>query len=165
MTPAPRKTFADHIAFVIGTGFGSGLLRPAPGTWGSIVGFAYFAALMRIPSCVLIFAIAIALFLAGIWSAGKCEAFFGEKDPGSVVIDEIACVPFALWPFYFTENRDAWWLWLAVFIVYRILDIVKIFPGRRLEKLGGGAGIMFDDLLSSLYTAALFFAAIKLRLV
>jgi phosphatidylglycerophosphatase A len=76
-----------------------------------------------------------------------------DPDPGCVVLDEIACASIALLPFFGTSLR--WWEWLMAFAVYRIADITKPFPARRIEKLPGGWGIMFDDVVSSLYVAIL----------
>lgn len=151
------KSVADRIALVLGTGFGSGFLRPAPGTWGSLVGFAYFYLLLRLPLASAL-AIVAAVIALSVWASGRCAVIFGKKDPGKVVIDEIAAVPLAAWPLALMAERP-WWLWVAVFVVWRLADIVKPAPARQLEALPGGWGIVADDLMSAAYVGALFWLA------
>jgi len=154
------NSLSDRFAFVIGTGFGSGLLKPAPGTWGSVVGFAYFAALMRLPLALAILVAAAVVPLA-VWSSGVCARILGRKDPGQVVIDEIAAVPLVCWPVLLLDGRP-WWLWAALFVAWRIADIVKPAPARQFEALPGGWGIVADDLMSAAYVGAAFWLALRL---
>ena len=92
--------------------------------------------------------------MVSIWAAGRCETLFRRKDPSSVVIDEIAPLPFGFWPlFYFDETR--WPVWVAAFCLYRLTDILKPWPARRLESLGGGFGIVMDDVVTAIYTGLL----------
>jgi phosphatidylglycerophosphatase A len=139
----------DRFALALGTGLGTGFLRPAPGTWGSLVGFAYFAALLRCPLFVAA-AIAAAVILLAVWSAGESARLLAKKDPGEVVIDEIAAIPLAAWPLALAPA--AWPWWLAAFALWRVMDIAKPSPARQLEKLPGGWGIVADDLMSALYS-------------
>jgi len=78
-----------------------------------------------------------------------------------VVIDEIAAVPFAAWPLALLHTPP-WWLWLAVFIAWRLADIVKPFPARRFESLPGGWGIVMDDLMSAVYVGVAFWAYFRI---
>jgi len=153
------KPVADRVALVIGTGFGSGLLRPAPGTWGSVVGFAYFYLLMRVPLAAAL-GIAAAVIALSVWASGRCAVIFGKKDPGQVVIDEIAAVPLAAWPLALTAQP--WWMWGAVFVAWRLADIVKPAPARQLEALPGGWGIVADDLMSAAYVGGALWLALRL---
>jgi phosphatidylglycerophosphatase A len=147
-----------RLAFFIGTGFGSGLLRPAPGTWGSIVGFGYFFLLLKLPAAVACI-LALVVIALSIWTADETARQLGKKDPGEVVIDEIAAVPLAAWPLALLA-KPAWWLWVAVFVAWRIADIIKPPPARQLEALPGGWGIVADDLMSAAYVGAILWAAI-----
>jgi phosphatidylglycerophosphatase A len=79
----------------------------------------------------------------------------GKKDPSSVVIDEAVCVPITLLPILIYRVRPGWLWWVIFFIIYRVLDIIKPFPARRLESLGGGLGILLDDVVSASYGAVL----------
>ena len=158
----PPLTALDRLALLLGTGFGTGFIRPLAPTWGSIPGFLYFAALLWLGSWEWGAAITFAGIVAGVWSAGRSERLIGTKDPKPVVVDEWACAPLALWPLAFLAERPLW-LWVALFCVYRIADGLKPFPARRLEALGGGFGIMLDDVVSASYVGALFFAAVHFR--
>jgi|SRR5579862_861169 len=152
----------DRLALFIGTGAHSGFFTPAPGTWGSVLGFFYFKLLLELRSGGVWFTLIVGLFAAGIWSAGRCERLLGRKDPGQVVIDEIACAPFALWPLLLLENRP-FWLWLLLFAGYRLFDILKPYPADRVERFGGGLGVMLDDLVSSSYLGVLFYLVLWLQ--
>ena len=97
--PPPEPTADNSFVVWFAQGFGIGRLKPAPGTWGTLLGLAWFAALVVIGS--------LPAFLAGIlisvpvcaWACGEAEMALGEKDPGSVVMDEIIAVPlcFSAW--------------------------------------------------------------------
>lgn len=150
-----RWQHRERLAWIVATGAGVGLLRPAPATWGTIVGFAYFYLLAKLP--LLSFGILVVAGLAlGVWSAGHSERLLGRKDPREVVIDEIACTPLALWPMLILTAPPIW-VWGAVFIAHRIFDIIKPFPARQLERAPGGWGVMLDDFVASAYAGLLFF--------
>jgi len=130
----------------------------APGTFGSVVGLALVLALAQLPlngakrTAALAAAAAIVLAV-GIWSAGKAEEVFGRKDPGQVVIDEVAG---QLVTFLAAADRPRLtWKWLlAGFVLFRVFDIIKPPPARNLERLPGGWGIMLDDCAAGLYSLA-----------
>ena len=150
----------NRLALLIATGFGSGWLRPAPGTWGSLVGFGYFFLLLKVPPA-LAASIAVAVIALAVWSAGSAAEQLGRKDPGQVVIDEICAVPLAAWPLAQLASAP-WWLWLAAFALWRIADIVKPAPARQLEALPGGWGIVADDLMSAVYAGAVLWIAMRI---
>jgi phosphatidylglycerophosphatase A len=144
--PAPSASPADRFAMMLATGFGSGYGPIAPGTWGSIPGVALAFGLDRLGgpwaglAGVLVFAV------AGVWAADRAERLLGQKDPGPVVVDEIAGQMLTLL-FLPTTAR----VLLAGFFLFRVLDVLKPWPARRLEDLPGGSGIMADDLMVGLY--------------
>jgi phosphatidylglycerophosphatase A len=148
------------VAVLIATGLGAGYLKPAPGTWGSVVGFAYFMVLLRLPLALAV-TLAIAVIAVSIWSSAETARIFARKDPSEVVIDEIAAVPLAAWPLA-QLSHASWLLWLGVFVVWRIADIIKPFPARQLEALPGGWGIVTDDLMSATYVGLVLWGAIRL---
>jgi len=96
----------------------------------------------------------VAVTCAGIWAATRTEQLSGRKDPGKVVVDEVAGQFIALFPLtLFTR-----WSTVAVivsFILFRFFDIVKPYPANRLQELEGGAGVMFDDLVAGVYGAVI----------
>ncbi len=101
----------------------------------------------------LVIIVAILLVtLAGIWAATRTEQLSGRKDPGKVVVDEVAGQLIALFPL----TLFARWSIVAViisFILFRFFDIAKPYPANKLQELNGGAGIMFDDLVAGVYGA------------
>jgi len=147
----PSLSLSQRAALFIGCGFGSGFIKPGPGTWGSLVGFAYFAALLWLP---LYPAIGVVLLVLGIsiWSAGICEELLKKKDPGEVVIDEIASIPLVLWPIVFIPHSSPW-MWVTGFIAFRVLDIAKPFPIKQLQSIRGGLGILVDDVVAALFAS------------
>ena len=82
----------------------------------------------------------------GIWAANQAETYFKRKDPGHVVIDEIAGQLVALLFMAPTPGRL-----IGGFFLFRLFDILKPYPARRLEALPGGTGIMLDDLVAGAY--------------
>jgi phosphatidylglycerophosphatase A len=135
---------------VVATFFGIGRLRPGPGSWGSAVTVLSWAALahtlapsLRTPTAI---ALAIAVTLVGIPAATQVARGSGIKDPQFVVIDEVAGQLLAL-----VAVPLAWKSFLAGFILFRVIDIVKPPPVRQLEALPEGTGIMLDDIAAGLY--------------
>ena len=71
--------------------------------------------------------------LVGIWAASRTEKLSGRKDPGKVVVDEVAGQFIALFPLPFMSRERRWWTAIVAFILFRFFDIVKPYPARRLE--------------------------------
>jgi phosphatidylglycerophosphatase A len=156
--PLPPMSGIEKVALVIGTGFGSGFAKPFAPSWGSIPGFIYFVVVSRLalPIAVAIFA---AVLVPAVWSGTICERLLGCKDPRPVVIDEIAAVPFALWPLWFHLPIHPI-SWIVLFAIYRLLDFLKPWPANSLQSLKGGLGILVDDVISSTYMGIGLFAII-----
>lgn len=149
--PAPKRTHSplDYAALAIAT-FGVGYLPLIPGTFGSMVGVAIFLLLRLLPLQVFFIAAIIPL---GIWAAFRTERLLGLKDPGKVVVDEVAGQMIALLPLAFLANGPSW-VWVIVsFNLFRLFDIFKPYPAHRFEALPGGFGIMMDDLVAGVYAA------------
>ena len=100
--------------------------------------------------------------LAGTWAATRAEKLLGKKDPGAVVVDEVAG---QLITFLFVPWLAGPWTVFAGFLAFRVFDIWKPYPVRRLEGLGGGLGIMADDMLAGFYAAAAMSLLVSIRLV
>ncbi|MCP3977947.1 MAG: phosphatidylglycerophosphatase A [bacterium] len=135
-----------HPWIILASGFGSGYSPFAPGTAGSAVGLALFAPLAWYGPAWAPWVACLVFSLLGFPAAAAGERHFGKKDPGPVVIDEIAGQMLTL---LWLPATPA--VWIAGFFVFRVLDIFKPFPARRLEALGGGSGIMADDLVVGVY--------------
>jgi phosphatidylglycerophosphatase A len=139
---------ASHPAHIIAFGFGSGLVPIAPGTAGTLVGWAIGAFLGASARSAMVVAALCAAFLVGVWACEVTGRHLGVPDHGAMVWDEIvafllviAIVPGAL----------AWQL--SAFVLFRVFDILKPPPIRWFERrYHGGFGVMFDDLLAAGYT-------------
>ena len=154
----------DYLALSIAT-CGVGYLPLAPGTFGSLVGVGIFLLLVRatagIPLVVVVVGLTLVVTFAGIWAGSRIEELSGRKDPGKVVVDEVAGQLIALFPL----TLFAQWSTGAVilsFILFRFFDIVKPYPANRLQDLHGGMGIMFDDLVAGVYAAVIVSIILKI---
>lgn len=144
------RTPAGFLAF----GLGAGLSRFAPGTVGTVVAVPFAWLLMQMPPALYWAALA-ALFLLGVWLCGAASRMLGRHDPGNIVWDEMVgyWLTVALLPM-------TWGWWLAGFVAFRLFDILKPWPIRRLERaVGGGLGIMLDDVLAAVYAMLILAAA------
>ncbi len=145
-------TLGDYLALSIAT-CGVGYLPLIPGTFGSLLGVAIFLLLVQRVNPVVIVVSILVITLAGIWAAFRTEELSGRKDPGKVVVDEVAGQMIALLPLtVFTITPLAV---MISFILFRCFDIVKPYPAGRLEGLKGGFGIMCDDLVAGAYAAVI----------
>jgi len=163
--PQTRRGPGDYLALAIAT-FGVGLLPLAPGTWGSAVGVGIYLILRLLvldqghfPFLAAELITIVCITLAGIWAASQTERLSGRKDPGKVVVDEVAGQLIALVPITLVSILSWPVLVIVSFILFRFFDIVKPYPARRLEGLHGGLGIMCDDLVAGLYAGLLILAA------
>ena len=141
----------DYLALAIAT-CGVGYLPLIPGTFGSLVGVGIFLLLSQTAAGLVVSIVAITF--AGIWAGSRTEELAGRKDPGKIVVDEVAGQLIATLPLaFFTQ-----WSIAAVmvsFVLFRFFDIVKPYPANRLQEFKGGAGVMFDDLVAGVYAAVL----------
>ena len=129
---------------------GTGLAPYAPGTVGSLLG-VLLAWITRDMGLIPQIGMASFLFLAGIWICGESARRLGIHDHGGIVWDEIAGMYVVL-----IVTPMAIWAWILAFGLFRAFDIVKPWPIRDLDhRLGGGLGIMLDDLVAALYAALL----------
>ncbi len=135
------------LIMIIATGFYSGYLPKAPGTWGSLVGLALFF-LLHTLSLEVYLAVVTGIFIIGTFAAGEAEKIMDRKDPGLFVIDEIVGMLITMIAIPATP--------LAMtlgFILFRIFDIWKPFPIRLIDqRLHGGLGIMLDDVVAGIYS-------------
>ena len=133
-----------HITMALSTCFYLGYL-PASGTFASLAGIALFYLIRE--SLLLYFLVISILILGGIFLSTAAEKITGKKDPGCIVIDEVAgmLISLVFLPF---DLR----LVVLAFIIFRILDVFKPFPADRLQALPGGLGVMSDDIVAGIYT-------------
>jgi phosphatidylglycerophosphatase A len=150
--------------------FGLGWLPVAPGTFGSLPPVLLFVLMCRLGSTPTIIAIVMALLtlvgsLICIKFASTVIATTGESDPREVVADEFAgqAVTFSL--IAAAPISDVWVTGFLGFLLFRIFDISKPWPIRRLEKLPEGWGILADDLLAGVFAAIVLLVCIRLRII
>jgi len=144
-----RTVLRDPVNF-LAFGFGTGLAPVAPGTFGSIPGVLLFWLTLEFGLYVQL-GIAAVLALTGIWICGESARRIGVHDHGGIVWDEITGMYITLLVAPFTVTG-----WVLAFALFRAFDIVKPWPIRDLDhRLGGGSGIMLDDLVAALYAAVI----------
>jgi len=129
---------------LLATAGGLGYLPPAPGTYASALGAALCLPMLSLPWPVLAGAAAVLTGVA-IWAAGQVATARGIPDPSEVVIDEIA----GMWWAALLLPASPYDL-VAVFLLFRLFDVVKPAPIPRLERLPGGLGIVADDVAAGL---------------
>jgi phosphatidylglycerophosphatase A len=135
----------------------SGYFPIAPGTVGSAVGLLIYGVVWWAQSPVapaFEALLILCLFAAGVWAGTTAERYFGGIDPGPIVLDEVVGMLITL-----AFIPVGWTAALAGFVLFRIFDVIKPFPARRLEALHGGLGVMADDAMAAVY------ANVSLRLV
>ena len=156
------KTHKDLIRVVavdpvhwLAFGLGSGLLPKAPGTWGSLMTALVYWWVAPVTLMPLL-AFTMVLAVAGIWICGESARRLGVHDHPGIVLDEVVGMLLVL----MVVPGEPVWILLA-FVFFRIADIFKPWPIRDVDhRLGGGLGIMLDDVLAAVYAAL---AAIALQ--
>lgn len=139
----------DRVAYFIATAGFVGRFPVAPGTAGSLAGLALYALIRFAGDTTLEAAALVVTFMLGIWSATAAERLLGGKDPGPVVIDEVAGILITL-AFLDVNVAGA----IAGFCFFRVFDVLKPYPASRLEILPGGLGVMMDDAMAAVYSHA-----------
>ena len=159
----------------IAQGFGVGRIPFAQGTFGSLIGLAWFALLLCGRSWLIFAAGAAVGVVVSIWLCGEGEKQLNKKDPGSVILDEITAIPLCFvaamilaclrqnrtfWPgpaYFFSEAHGL--QTAAIFLLFRLFDIWKPWPVRQSQSLSGGLGITVDDVLAAGYVNLVVLAA------
>jgi len=142
-----------RFAVFLATAGYSGYFPIAPGTVGSAVGLAVYGFLRwsQTPLSPLTeLALIVTLFAAGVWAATTAERYFGGIDPGPIVLDEVVGMLITL--AFIPVGLGAA---IVGFFLFRVFDVIKPFPARRLEALHGGLGVMADDAMAAIYANVL----------
>jgi phosphatidylglycerophosphatase A len=154
MAPTEKRQTLCDPAMLIATWFGAGLLPRAPGTWGSLAAlpFAWLIAWAAGPPGLV--AAALVLFPIGCWAAAATARRLGIHDPAIIVIDEVAGQWLTLAAAPFDPLAYA-----AGFVLFRFFDVLKPWPVSWADRrIGGGLGIMLDDVLAAVYAALVLIA-------
>ncbi len=143
----------SHPACLLSTWFGAGLLRPASGTWGSAAALPFAWVFLWFGGPWLLLVAAGVVFAIGCWAADVYEKADGGKDPGAVVIDEVA----GQWLVLVAAPLNPLAFFVGFFL-FRLLDVLKPWPASWADKqVKGGFGIMLDDILAALYALAIMY--------
>ncbi len=145
-------------ARLLATVFGAGFFPVAPGTFASLIAVLVYKLLLSGLPLPAQAGILLFVSLAGVWAAGKTARLLGRKDPRPIVVDEVCGQWLSL-----IAVPAGWGFMAAGFFLFRVFDVFKPFPIRRLESLPDGWGIMADDLLAGVYAAALILIYVALR--
>lgn len=165
----PSRSAWSPLVVWLAVGFGVGRIPFAPGTFGSLLGMLWFAILL---STQTIWGFVGGMFggvMASVWICGKAERILNQRDPGSIVMDEICAVPICFVPWVVSEwlrkgawppletffGAKTWYVAAIIFVLFRIFDILKPPPVRQSQRLPGGWGVVTDDVLAALYVCAL----------
>ncbi|SHI43420.1 phosphatidylglycerophosphatase A [Palleronia salina] len=144
---------------LVATFFYVGLLRPAPGTWGSLAALPVGWALHLAGGTVAL-ALGIAAAFFGGWAATRARtAGSADKDPSEIVIDEVAGQWIAILPLSLGAMRTGadilalWPGWVAAFLLFRLFDIWKPGPVGWADRRGDPLGVMLDDVIAGIFAA------------
>lgn len=161
-----KRSQSEKILVLAAEGFGSGKIPFAPGTFGTAAGFLWIYVLLLSGNLWIYLGGIVAGFFLSVWIGGKAEKILGAKDPGSIVIDEIAAMPLAFLPAVISTSngiavlgleeylaRNDIVLPLFAFVCFRVFDIAKPFGIARSQKLPGGWGLTMDDFLAAVAAA------------
>jgi phosphatidylglycerophosphatase A len=151
----PRQILSDPVLF-LAFGFGSGLAKKAPGTFGTVAAIPVYW--LFVQSGFLFYSVlTVIVTVTGIWICGIAAEKLDEHDFGGIVWDEIAGYLITMWLVPFSWQAAA-----LGFVLFRIFDILKPWPIKWIDqKVHGGLGIMLDDVLAAVFAGALLVLAVN----
>ena len=148
-------TVARMIATVLGVGY----IRPAPGTWGSLVALPWAWAL-HVAGGLPLLALAIGVgFLKGWWATHNVTQGTDNHDPSEIVVDELVGQWIALLPLSYAawsmeiSILAMWPGWIAAFVLFRFFDITKLGPIGWADRRSDALGVMLDDVIAGVFAA------------
>ncbi len=155
----------NRLILLVAQGLGTGLSTKAPGTFGTLLGIPLFILLLLPKSLTFFVAMMLLTSIAAVYFCTRAESILKERDPASVVIDEIVAVPacFSGWvsTIYFSTGKMPDWLYffdsknitwtIGIILLFRFFDIVKPWPIGPSQDLPKGWGITIDDLIAALF--------------
>lgn len=145
---SPRSLLRHPVHF-LSLGLGSGCMKKAPGTWGTVAALAVYGLLVWLP-VPLYLAVVVLSFFLGIWLCTRTADALGVHDHPAIVWDEFV----GMWIVLALQPR-AWEWVLVAFVLFRMFDIIKPWPIGWLDRrVSGGLGIMIDDVLAGFYALA-----------
>jgi phosphatidylglycerophosphatase A len=153
-------------ARLISTFFGAGLIRPAPGTWGSLAALPVGYALHVLGGFPMLAAATLVVFFVGWWATALHTSDIGTPDPSEIVIDEVVGMWIALWPLSFglwhagvDPTIFPYPGWIGGFVMFRLFDIWKPWPVSWADRRHTPLGVMLDDVIAGIMAALVVAAA------
>ncbi len=149
----------DSLARLIGTVAYVGHLRPAPGTWGSLIALPWGWLLHVLGGFPLLLAGLVIAFAGGWWATQVMTAGSDDHDPSEIVVDELAGQWIALLPLSYSawgmgiDILRLWPGWVAAFLLFRLFDIWKPGPVGWADRRGDALGVMLDDVIAGVFAA------------
>ena len=147
------------VARIIATVGGVGYLRPAPGTWGSLVALPMAWALQTLGGFPLFLLALVVVFSGGWWATAVATRGAADHDPSEIVIDEVAgqftallALSYPAWA-HGIEITALWPGWVAGFVLFRLFDIWKPGPVGWADRRGDALGVMLDDIIAGVFAA------------
>lgn len=145
--PLPPDTKNFDADVLIATWFGSGRLRPAPGTMGSLAALPFGYFIFSVTGVTGLMIAAAVLLGVGTWAASRYGRKSGVKDDQSIVVDEVVGLWIAALP---AEHSIG--LWITAFFLFRLFDVVKPWPASYFDKKSrGGLDVMMDDVVAGIF--------------
>jgi phosphatidylglycerophosphatase A len=144
---------------LIATAFGAGLMRPAPGTWGSLAALPAAWAVMAALGPLWLIPAAALVFAVGWWATAEETRGKADHDPAEIVVDEVAGQWIALFPVALGLAHTGapllalWPGWIAAFVLFRLFDIWKPWLVGRADRRGDALGVMLDDVWAGVFAA------------
>ncbi len=148
-----------RLAHLIATVFGVGLLRPAPGTWGSLAALPFGWLLHQAAGFPGLLLGLLTVFFCGWWATSVATRGSENHDPSEIVVDEVAGQLVALIPLSYPawahgiDITVLWPGWIAAFVLFRIFDIIKRGPVGWADRRGDALGVMLDDIFAGIFAA------------
>lgn len=136
----------NKIEFLLGSGFYTGNIKYASGTWGSLAGLIIYILIPGFENPTVLLLMSSIFTVLGVNIGTKLEVDYG-KDPKEFTLDEVV----GMWLSLLFIPKKIWYIALT-FLVWRAMDIIKIPPAKQAEKLKGGLGIMLDDIIAAFYS-------------
>ncbi len=139
--------------------FGVGLLRPAPGTWGSLAALPLALGLQSLGGFPVFIMATAVIFILGIWATEITTAGSHDHDPSEIVVDEVAGQLIALLPLSWAATHmdmpmtTFWPGWIAAFALFRLFDILKPGPVGWADRRKDATGVMLDDAIAGIFAA------------
>jgi phosphatidylglycerophosphatase A len=138
----------------LATWFGCGLMKPAPGTWGTLGGLPFAVIALVLGGPLALLAVAVILYIIGERAAKRFEESTGTHDSGMIVIDEVVGVMLTLCAAQPTPLSI-----VLGFALFRLFDVWKPWPVSRFDRMPGARGVMLDDVAAGIMAAICLFTA------